>query len=46
MNADEAAQTLAACGLELRPTPWRGWSSARRAGPSGIYLAGLSLTRK
>ena len=46
MNVAEAAQTLAACGLELQPDAVKRLVVHTEGWPVGIYLAGLSLTRK
>lgn len=46
MDAAEAAQTLAACGLELRPDAVKRLVERTEGWPVGLYLAGLSLSRK
>jgi LuxR family transcriptional regulator, maltose regulon positive regulatory protein len=46
MDAAEAAQTLEACGLELRPDSVRRLLERTEGWPVGLYLAGLSLSKK
>ncbi len=46
MTAKEAAQTLDACGLELQSEAVTRLVEHTEGWPVGIYLAGLSLTRK
>ncbi len=46
MNADEAAQSLAASGLELRPDAVARLVERTEGWAVGLYLAGLSLSRK
>ncbi len=46
MNLDEATQTLAAGGLELRRDSVERLVERTEGWPVGFYLAGLSLSRK
>lgn len=46
MDAGEANQMLAACGLELRPDAVERLVERTEGWPVGLYLAGLSLSRK
>src|SRR5688500_8305417 len=46
MDAAEAAQTLEACGLELRADSVRRLVERTEGWPVGLYLAGLSLSNK
>jgi len=46
MSADEAAQTLAACGLELGQDAVEMLVHRTEGWPVGLYLAGLSITQK
>ena len=46
MTADEAAQALDACGLELRSDAVTRLVERTEGWPVGLYLAGLSLSRK
>ena len=46
MNAGEASEMLAGCGIELRPDALERLVERTEGWPAGLYLAGLSLTRK